>query len=77
MPDINNCTELTDRELEILHLLAAGQTNQQIADNLCITIRTVKFHTNNIYSKLEVASRAAAIAWAWEHGAIKKSSSQE
>ena len=58
--------QLTDREIEILQLLAEGWCNKQIAGRLCITIRTVKFHTNNIYVKLAVGSRAEAIAWAWQ-----------
>jgi len=76
MPNTNYCTELTDRELEILHRLAAGWNNQQIASNLCITIRTVKYHTNHIYTKLDVTSRSQAIAWAWEHG-VTESLSQD
>jgi DNA-binding NarL/FixJ family response regulator len=57
--------ELTERENEILDLLAEGMSNKEIADQLCLTMRTVKFHTGNIYTKLDVASRAEAIAWAW------------
>jgi two-component system, NarL family, response regulator LiaR len=63
--------QLTDREIEILQLLAEGLCNQQIANQLCITIRTVKFHTNNIYTKLAVNSRSQAIAWAWKHQLIQ------
>ena len=62
---------LTDREIEILHLLAEGWCNKQIADKLHITIRTVKFHTSNIYTKLGVSSRSEAIAWAWKHHEIQ------
>lgn len=59
-------SQLTNREIEILKLLAEGWCNKQIADKLCITIRTVKFHTNNIYIKLMVSSRSEAIAWMWK-----------
>jgi DNA-binding NarL/FixJ family response regulator len=55
--------QLTERESEILSLLTEGWSNKQIALKLQITVRTVKFHTNNLYAKIEVASRAEAIAW--------------
>lgn len=66
--------QLTDREVEVLRLLAEGRSNKQIADQLSITIRTVKFHTNNIYSKMLVASRAEAVAWIWKHREVGASS---
>jgi DNA-binding NarL/FixJ family response regulator len=65
---LRNLSQLTNREIEILKLLALGWNNRQIADKLCITIRTVKFHTTNIYEKIEVNSRPAAVAWAWKNG---------
>ena len=52
---------LTPRELEILHLLAAGLQYSQIAENLVITENTLKFHIKNIYSKLGVRSRTQAV----------------
>ena len=58
--------QMTNREIELLKLLAEGLSNQQIADQLCITVRTVKFHTNKIYIKLMVRSRAEAIASIWK-----------
>lgn len=61
-------SQLTEREIKILQLLADGCSNKQIAKELGISIRTVKFHTNNIYSKLDVDSRSQAIAWAWKNG---------
>jgi LuxR family maltose regulon positive regulatory protein len=57
---------LTQRELEVLHLVAAGLTNQQIADRLIISIRTVKKHIENVYGKLAVDNRVQAIARARE-----------
>ena len=57
---------LTDRELEILQLLAEGLCDKQVAQRLDITVRTVKFHNNNIYDKLAVNSRSEAVAWAWK-----------
>ena len=57
--------KLTNREMEILYWLAEGLRNQQIADQLSITIQTVKFHTGNIYSKLGINCRSEAIVWVW------------
>lgn len=56
--------DLTARELEVLDLLVQGQNNQQIADDLVISVATVKYHVSNILSKLNVASRTEAIAFA-------------
>jgi LuxR family maltose regulon positive regulatory protein len=57
---------LTDRELEVLELLAAGLTNREIADALVVSSQTVKKHTSNIYGKLGVRSRTEAAARARE-----------
>ena len=57
---------LSDRELEILALITAGLKNQEIADQLVISLNTVLYHTKNIYSKLGVNKRALAIAKARE-----------
>jgi LuxR family maltose regulon positive regulatory protein len=62
---------LTEREREVLSLLAAGYSSQQIADQLVITISTVKAHIHNIYGKLAVQSRTRAIAVAREHGLLE------
>ena len=58
---------LSEREREVLLHLAKGKTNQQIADELFISESTVKKHVNNIYFKLDVSTRAEAVAWAWRH----------
>ena len=55
---------LTRRELEVLHLMAAGLTNQQIADELVIALGTVKSYTSYIYGKLDVTHRTQAVAHA-------------
>ena len=55
---------LTDREIEILKLVAAGLGNQQLADELLISLATVKWHLHNVYEKLGVRSRTAAVALA-------------
>jgi ATP/maltotriose-dependent transcriptional regulator MalT len=61
---------LSVRECEVLRLLAEGLSNQQIAGQLYLSIRTVKFHTGNIYSKLGVKSRTEAIAQARNLGLL-------
>jgi ATP/maltotriose-dependent transcriptional regulator MalT len=53
--------DLSERELEVLTLLASGRTNSEIAGDLFIAIGTVKSHVNNIYTKLEVRNRAEAV----------------
>ncbi len=53
---------LTRRELEVLALLAAGQTNKQIAATQKVSLNTVKFHIKNLYEKLDVRSRSQAVA---------------
>jgi len=58
---------LTEREMEVLHLVVQGQSNQQIADAMVITVATVKAYISNIFAKLQVASRAEAIAYAVKH----------
>jgi NarL family two-component system response regulator LiaR len=53
--------ELSDRELEVLRLAAKGLNNQDIADRLCISIRTVQGHINSMFRKLNVGSRTEAV----------------
>ncbi len=62
---------LTNRELEVLHLIAEGLSNQEIADQLVISVGTVKSYTGAIYSKLAVASRTQAVAQARQLGLIQ------
>jgi DNA-binding CsgD family transcriptional regulator len=61
---------LTERELEVLRLVAAGRTNREIAGALVISEHTVARHVQNIYAKLDVSSRAAAGAFAFEHDLV-------
>lgn len=63
--------ELTNREQEILLLIAQGMSNQEIADKLFITLKTVKTHVSNILAKLEVEDRTQAAIYAFKHGLIK------
>jgi DNA-binding NarL/FixJ family response regulator len=62
---------LTKRELEVLRLLAAGETNREIAAGLVVSVRTVDRHVSNIYVKLGVSSRAAATSYAHQHGLVR------
>ncbi|MBN2548673.1 MAG: response regulator transcription factor [Anaerolineales bacterium] len=61
---------LSPRELEVLRLIAAGLSNQAIADRLFLSLRTVKFHTTNIFGKLGVQNRTQAAACARESGLL-------
>jgi DNA-binding CsgD family transcriptional regulator len=61
---------LTQRELEILRLLARGDTNRQIAQELVISEKTVASHVSHIFTKLGVTSRSAATAYAYDHGLV-------
>lgn len=62
---------LTEREMDVLQLLAAGYTNQQIADELVLTLGTVKTYTSHIYGKLNVPNRTQAIREARKQGLIR------
>jgi DNA-binding CsgD family transcriptional regulator len=59
---------LSAREVEVLRLMAAGQTNREIADTLCIAEKTVERHITHILTKTNVANRAAAAIFATRHG---------
>jgi DNA-binding NarL/FixJ family response regulator len=61
---------LTTRELQVLRLVAAGKTNKAIAVELCLSEKTIDRHVSNIFTKLDVPSRAAATAYAYEHKLI-------
>ena len=61
---------LSDREIQVLRLLAAGKTNRETADELFISEKTVARHVSNIFDKLGVSSRAAATAWAYQRNLV-------
>ena len=63
--------ELTIREKEVLLLIAQGKSNQEIADECFITLKTVKTHVSNILSKLQVEDRTQATIYAFKHHLIK------
>jgi len=62
---------LTEREMEVLQLIARGHTNSSIAEELVITIGTVKGHVSNILSKLHLADRTQAAVYAWREGIVR------
>jgi DNA-binding CsgD family transcriptional regulator len=61
---------LSEREAQVLRLLAAGKTNRAIADELFISEKTVARHVSNIFDKLGVSNRSGATAWAFQHNLI-------
>lgn len=63
--------QLTKRELEILMLMAEGKSNQEIADQLYIALKTVKVHVSNILSKLDVQDRTQAVIYAFQHNLVE------
>lgn len=67
-PERPSLHTLTDREEDVLHLLAQGMTNKDIAQSLFLSVRTIEAHLRNIYGKLAVASRTEAVLWAVQHG---------
>lgn len=69
-PDTGSESDLTAREVEVLAHVAAGQTNREIATALTISRHTVGRHLENVFAKLGVNSRAAATAFAYEHGLL-------
>jgi len=65
---------LTGREAEVLCLVASGRTNKQMAEALGLSEKTIARHLSNIFTKIDVSSRAAATAFAFEHELVGRSS---
>ncbi|MEU5608262.1 response regulator [Streptomyces sparsogenes] len=59
---------LTERELDVVRLVARGRTNEELAAELHVTLSTVKTHLGNVQRKLAARNRVEIAAWAWEHG---------
>lgn len=70
-------TELTDRETDVLKLIAGGLTNSQIAEKLVISENTVKGHVSNILSKLHLADRTQVAVYAWQQGIVNRNNVKE
>jgi NarL family two-component system response regulator LiaR len=70
--ELNPFTELTDREMDVLKLIANGLGNSEIAEQLVISEHTVKGHVSNILSKLHLADRTQAAVYAWRQGIVRR-----
>jgi len=68
----NLFTDLSDRELEVLRLIADGLSNAEIADKLSISEKTVKGHVSNILGKLHMMDRTQAAVFAWQQGLVAR-----
>jgi NarL family two-component system response regulator LiaR len=64
--------ELSERELEVLKLIADGMSNAQIAASLYVSEKTVKSHVSNILGKLHLADRTQAAVYAWRQGVVRR-----
>lgn len=69
---LNPFTELSERELEVLKLIADGMSNAGIASLLVLSEKTVKGHVSNILGKLHLADRTQAAVYAWREGVVRK-----
>ena len=65
-------TALTEREMEVLKLIAKGYSNERIAEQLVISLGTVKGHVSNILSKLHLVDRTQAAVYAWQKGVVRR-----
>lgn len=70
--DVNPFTELSEREFDVLRLLAAGKSNAEIAETLVIGESTVKTHIGNILKKLHLDDRTQAAVYAWQQGIVRR-----
>lgn len=70
--ETNPFTELTERELDVLRMIAVGKNNQEIAGELVISEKTVKTHITNILGKLHLKDRTQAAAYAWQSGIVRR-----
>ena len=71
-PQVNPYTALTEREQEVLRLIAQGRSNGEIAAALAISEKTVKGHVSNVLSKLYLEDRTQAAIYAWREGFVRR-----
>src|SRR5688572_22798879 len=69
---LNPFTELSERELEVLKLIADGMSNAEMASKLVLSEKTIKGHVSNILSKLHLSDRTQAAVYAWREGIVRK-----
>jgi NarL family two-component system response regulator LiaR len=74
--EVNPFTELSEREFEVLRLIAAGKSNAEIAETLVIGESTVKTHISNLLAKLHVSDRTQAAVFAWQQGVVRRKAGQ-
>ncbi len=70
----NELQQLTEREVEVLRLLAGGMTNAEVANKLHLGEATIKTHVSNVLTKLELRDRAQAVVFAYESGLVQPGS---
>ena len=70
--DLNPFTELSEREFDVLRLIAAGKSNSEIAETLVIGESTVKTHVRNMLKKLHLDDRTQAAVYAWQQGIVQR-----
>jgi two-component system, NarL family, response regulator LiaR len=75
--DVNPFTELSEREFDVLRLIAAGKSNAEIAATLVIGESTVKTHIGNILKKLHLDDRTQAAVYAWQEGIVRRGQSSK
>jgi len=75
--NVNPFTELSEREFEVLRLIAAGKSNAEIAEALVIGESTVKTHIGNILKKLHLGDRTQAAVYAWQEGIVRRGQSSK
>jgi two-component system, NarL family, response regulator LiaR len=71
--DVNPFTELSEREFDVLRLVAAGKSNAEIAETLVLGESTIKTHLSNILKKLHLDDRTQAAVYAWQQGIVRRS----
>lgn len=69
-PVFDNSVGLTDREIEIVRLVATGLSNEEVSGTVYVSVNTVKSYIRSGYRKMQVRSRSQAVVWAFNHGLV-------